>query len=107
MLEYFRRTDLALAGKAPSEMRATILAEIGAGTLKPPAAPAMAFMLSAEQWLGRAVGHWHPHVMLYLPFADVAAVGGAHDIESGLPLAFDFMGSGFATFVMQARQGSF
>jgi hypothetical protein len=41
--------------------------------------------------------------MLYLPFADVSAVGGEHAIASRLPLAFDHMGGSFATFVMQAK----
>jgi hypothetical protein len=101
--EYLRRTELAIARKTADEMRSAILQEIGAGTLRPPVIPAMAYMLSAGQWIGTKVEHWHPHVMLYLPFADASAIGGEHGLESGLPLPFDHMGSSFATFVMQAK----
>lgn len=66
--EYLRRTELAMAGKTPDEMRTTLLAEIGSGAL-----------------------------------ADLAAVGGAHDLESGLPQPSDYLGSSFATFVMEAK----
>ncbi len=101
--EYLRRTELAIAGKTADEMRTAILQEIGAGKLRPPVIPAMAYMLSAGQWIGAKVEHWHPHVMLYLPFADTSAIGGDHGLESGLPQPFDHMGSSFATFVMEAK----
>ncbi len=102
MTEYLRRTELALAGKSGAEIRATVLAEIGSGKLRPPVIPAMAYMLSEGQYIGRDVGRWHPHIMLYLPFADSTTVGN-HGIESGLPLMFDHIGGPFATFVLAVR----
>ncbi len=103
--EYLRRTELALSGHSADEMRTILLQEIGSGALEPPDASAMAYMMSPDQWIGSAVGRWHPHVMLYLPFTDVSMIG-EHALESGLPLAFDYMGGPFATFVLQVRDWS-
>ena len=102
MVEYLRRTELALAGKTAEEMRSILLEEIGSGALVPPIVPAIAYMLSPAQWIGTPVGRWHPHVMLYLPFADATTVG-THAIESGLPLPFDYMGGPFAAFVLEVK----
>ncbi len=65
-----KRTKLVLAGKTkeqlPDEMRAAFEArEIPA--IEP---DAMGFMLSKQGYLGDPVGHWHPHIMIYVPLEE-------------------------------------
>jgi hypothetical protein len=40
---------------------------------------AMCYMLSKQQYLSDRDGHWHPHLMFFLPLTDPAAWG------AGLP----------------------
>jgi hypothetical protein len=36
---------------------------------------AMCYMMSKQQHLNDGAGHWHPHLMFFLPLADAAAWG--------------------------------
>jgi hypothetical protein len=35
----------------------------------------MSYMLSKQGYLGDSAGHWHPHLMFFLPQADPASWG--------------------------------
>ncbi len=73
---------LRFEGKAEDEVKRAVAAAYAAGTLRPPARPAMSYMMSPRQVLfssplaeGRRVGPWHPHLMISLPFATAEQFG--------------------------------
>jgi hypothetical protein len=68
MPTYLERTQWVLAGASRDEVIRRTKAAIAAGRIGPPEPGAMSFMLSKDSYLGdNAGGHWHPHVMLFVP----------------------------------------
>jgi hypothetical protein len=72
---YLERTSWVLAGVSKSDMIARTKTALAAKTLLAPESGAMCFMLSKQGYLGDAAGHWHPHLMFFLPHTDGAAWG--------------------------------
>jgi hypothetical protein len=71
-----KRTEWVLAGISRAEMLDRTKAAIAAKQITAPEAGAMSYMLSKDGYLGDKVGgHWHPHVMFYIPLMDPAAWG--------------------------------
>jgi hypothetical protein len=64
---YLERTKWVLAGASKAELVARTKASIAAGRIRPPEAGAMCFMLSKDGYLSDDGGHWHPHLMFFLP----------------------------------------
>jgi hypothetical protein len=92
-----RKTELVMAGKS----RAQIVEAIEAGLEKkelPALEPgAMSYMLSKHGYLNDRDGHWHPHVMFYVPLAEPLSLGAntedspifaAKDVEDRLTVVF-------------------
>ncbi len=73
MPSHIERTGWALAGVSMDQMKERARASALANTA--PAPGAMCFMLSKDGRLTGAGGHWHPHLMFYLPAAGVASWG--------------------------------
>ncbi len=68
MPTYLERTKWVLAGASRDEVIKRTKAAIAAGRIGPPAPGAMSYMLSKDGYLGdNAGGHWHPHLMLFMP----------------------------------------
>ncbi len=68
LLPYLRRTQWALSGVSREDMRVRTHAALATHEIQPPETGSMAYMLGKGGYLGDDVhGHWHPHVMLYLP----------------------------------------
>jgi hypothetical protein len=70
-----KRTQLILAGRSQSQMFADIVAAFDKKEFPPLEPGAMCFMLSKLGYLNNAGGHWHPHLMFFLPLADAATWG--------------------------------
>ncbi|MGH7720381.1 MAG: hypothetical protein ACREON_16245 [Gemmatimonadaceae bacterium] len=75
-----REQQLREQGKSDADVRREIEADYARGAFKPPAGAAMSYMMSPQQVLyagaaGRRVGQWHPHVMIYVPYATSAQLG--------------------------------
>lgn len=74
-----RRNELRFAGTPSDEIDRAVAEAIGNATLPLPRRPALAYMMSSEQALvsddGRNVGHWMPHLMLYIPYLTAADLG--------------------------------
>lgn len=71
-----KRTEWVLAGVSRAEMLDRTKAAIAAKVITSPETGAMSFMLSKDGYLGDNVGgHWHPHVMFYIPRIDPSAWG--------------------------------
>jgi hypothetical protein len=74
-----RRDVLRHRGRPEAEIDAEIARGLASGRFRLPARPALTYMMSAAQVLyddaGRRVGAWRPHLMLYYPYLQGAALG--------------------------------
>jgi hypothetical protein len=93
------RTKLGMEGKTPDEITAGVQAAYSKRELPKMDTVALAYMFSADQYLGPMAGHWHPHVMIYAPSWDNAMVGG-NQIGGPLPAIVDDGGTPFAVIVI-------
>jgi hypothetical protein len=73
--EYLERTRWVLAGVSKSDLIGRTKAAIAANKFMLPAPGAMAFMMSKQGFLGDGAGHWHPHLMFFVPHTDSVAWG--------------------------------
>ena len=65
---YLKRTEWALAGVPKVQMVDRTRAALAAKQIKEPETGAMCYMMSKRGYLGDDVhGHWHPHLMFFLP----------------------------------------
>jgi hypothetical protein len=73
---YLKRTEWALAGVSKAEMVDRTKAALAAKQIKEPEPGAMCYMMSKRGYLGDDVhGHWHPHLMFFLPRTDPSTWG--------------------------------
>ncbi|HJR63687.1 MAG TPA: hypothetical protein VJ803_08275 [Gemmatimonadaceae bacterium] len=75
-----RQQRLREQGRTEEEIDREIGYELARGTFRPPTGAAVSYMMSRDQVLfagptGRRVGQWHPHVMIYVPYASAAQLG--------------------------------
>ena len=62
-----RRTRWALTGVSRAEMITRTKAAIARHEIVPPDVGAMSYMMSKNGYLSDRDGHWHPHLMFFLP----------------------------------------
>jgi hypothetical protein len=73
---YLERTRWVLAGLSRAQMLERTHGAVAARTYRLPEPGAMGLMQSKQGYLGDSVnGHWHPHLMLYMPRIDPATWG--------------------------------
>ncbi len=70
-----RKTELILAGRSKAQMVEEIKAALDKKELPAQESGAMCYMMSKQGYLSDRVGHWHPHVMFFLPLTDPAVWG--------------------------------
>jgi len=70
-----KRTELILAGRSAAQMSEGIEAAFNKKELPTPEPGAMCYMMSKQQYLGDDGGHWHPHLMFFVPPTDPGAWG--------------------------------
>jgi len=70
-----KKTELVLAGQSKAEMFDSIKAAFGKKELPALEPGAMCYMLSRQGYLSDSDGHWHPHLMFFVPQADAATWG--------------------------------
>jgi hypothetical protein len=102
MMPYYElRHRLGMEGKSPEEITRGIEAAYAKGELPGVDTASMAYMFSADQYLGPHLGHdfIFPHLMLFLPYYDNARLGG-NDRRSGLPFLSDDAGTPFAVTIV-------
>jgi hypothetical protein len=95
---YELRTKLGIEGKTPDQIAEAVQAAYAKGKIPKRAAVSFAYMWSADQVLG-PVGHWHPHMMLYVPYYENSMLGG-NAPGSPLPAVFEDTGTPFAVGVI-------
>jgi hypothetical protein len=70
-----RKTELILAGRSKAQMSENITAALDKKELPSPEIGAMCYMMSKQGYLGDSAGHWHPHLMFFVPLTDSIAWG--------------------------------
>lgn len=70
-----KMTELALAGHSKSEIAAAIATASDKKELPPIEPGSMCYMLSKRGYLNDRAGHWHPHLMFFVPETDTATWG--------------------------------
>ena len=70
-----KKTELVLAGQSKAEMFDSIKAAFDKKELPTLEPGAMCYMLSRQGYLNDSVGHWHPHLMFFVPQTDAVTWG--------------------------------
>ena len=72
---YLERTQWVLAGVSKPGMIERTKAAVASNAFKAPEPGAMSFMMSKQQYVADAGGHWHPHLMFFVARTDGVAWG--------------------------------
>src|SRR5260221_8878776 len=73
---YLKRTEWVLAGASKAQMIERTKVALAAKRIRRPETGAMCYMMSKDGYLGDDVrGHWHPHLMFFLPRTSASAWG--------------------------------
>jgi hypothetical protein len=72
-----KKTELILAGRSKAQMFEDIKAAFDKKELPSLESGAMCYMLSKQGYLSDRDGHWHPHLMFFVPLTEPAAWGAA------------------------------
>ena len=70
-----KKTDLVLAGRSKAQMSEAMSAAFDKKELPTIESGAMCYMLSKQGYLSDRGGHWHPHLMFFVPLTDPTAWG--------------------------------
>ncbi|HLB92597.1 MAG TPA: hypothetical protein VJK27_09670 [Terriglobales bacterium] len=70
-----RKTELVLAGESKAQMVESIKAGLDKKELPALEPGAMCYMLSKDGYLGDGNGHWHPHLMFFVPQTEAVTWG--------------------------------
>src|SRR5713226_129957 len=72
-----KKTELILAGRSKAQMFEDIKAAFDKKELPTLESGAMCYMMSKQGYLSDRDGHWHPHLMFFVPLTEPAAWGAA------------------------------
>jgi len=82
---YFKKTELAIAGRSNTQIEDAIIDGIAKGELPTPEPGSVSYMMSKQGYLNAGVkGPWLPHVMFFVPEIDPKALGS--DLGDDVPL---------------------
>jgi hypothetical protein len=70
-----KKTELILAGRSKAQMFEGIKDAFDKKELPTQEPGALAYMLSRQSYLGDKAGHWHPHLMFFVPQTDAVSWG--------------------------------
>ncbi len=70
-----KKTEVILASRSKDQRAAAIKAAFDRNELSTPEPGAMCYMMSKQGYLNDRAGHWHPHLMFFLPLTDPAVWG--------------------------------
>ena len=70
-----KRTTLVLAGKTKQQLPGEMKAAFEAKAIPAVEPGALGYMLSKQGYLSDQAGHWHPHIMMFVPEAEPAQWG--------------------------------
>ncbi|MEP7001541.1 MAG: hypothetical protein ABI969_13735 [bacterium] len=93
------RASLGMSGKAPDQIAEGVQSAYAKGEIPRVDGMALAYMFSADQYLGPGIAAWHPHIMLFTPYANNATLGD-NAFAGTLPFVSDDAGTPFAVTVI-------
>jgi hypothetical protein len=96
---YEMRSKLGMEGKTPDQIAEGIQQAYVKGELPRRDTVSFAYMWSADQNLGKGIGHWHPHMMIFAPYYENSMLGG-NEPGSHLPQVTDDSGTPFTVVVI-------
>jgi hypothetical protein len=70
-----RKTELVLAGRSKAQMFEEIKTSLDKKELPALESGSMCYMMSKQGYLSDRNGHWHPHLMFFVPLAETTAWG--------------------------------
>jgi hypothetical protein len=70
-----KKTELVLAGRSKSQMFESVKAALDKKELPTLESGAMCYMMSKQAHLSDRDGHWHPHLMFFVPGTDAVTWG--------------------------------
>lgn len=70
-----KKTEVILAARSKDQMAEAIKSAFDRKELSTPETGAMCYMMSKQGYLNDRDGHWHPHLMFFLPLIDPAVWG--------------------------------
>jgi len=70
-----KKTELALSGRSKEQITSATRTALGAKQLPPIESGSMCYMLSKDGYLSDRFGHWHPHLMFFVPETETTAWG--------------------------------
>jgi hypothetical protein len=70
-----KKTELILAGQSKAQMVESIKAGLDNKELPTQETGAMCYMMSKDGYLSDTAGHWHPHLMFFVPQTDAQTWG--------------------------------
>ncbi len=70
-----RKTESVLAGRSKAQMFEAIKTALDKKELPPIEPGAMSYMMAKQGYLNDHDGHWHPHLMFFVPLTEAAAWG--------------------------------
>jgi len=75
MPAYLKRTELVLAGLPKDQVEARMKEAVAKKVIGAPEEGAMCYMMSKQGYLNDHDGHWHPHLMFFLPTTKAGSWG--------------------------------
>ena len=75
MPAYLKRTELVLSGLTREQVEAGMKEAVAKKVIGAPEQGAMCYMMSKQGYLNDHAGHWHPHLMFFLPTTEAANWG--------------------------------
>lgn len=72
---YLKRTELVLAGLTKDQVQERMKAAVAKKVFVSPEPGSMCYMMSKQGHLNDKDGHWHPHLMFFLPPTEAASWG--------------------------------
>jgi hypothetical protein len=99
-----KKTELILAGQSKAQMIESIKAGLDKKELPTPESGAMCYMLSKEGYLSDQDGHWHPHLMFFVPQTDAVTWGA--NLPGSPILAMDNAPDRLTTFLIPVGKWS-
>jgi hypothetical protein len=72
---YLKRTELVLAGLTKEQVQERMKEAVAKKVFGAPDPGSMCYMMSKQGYLNDSAGHWHPHVMFFLPTTEAASWG--------------------------------
>lgn len=70
-----KKTEWVLAGLTKAQIGEKLKAALDSHELTAPEVGAMCYMMSKDGYLSDTAGHWHPHMMFFVPGTDAKAWG--------------------------------